>query len=112
MMGLEQTPSPGSAPHSSPHFISPLVTPPHQRHQRHPSPLSLTAPECFCVKPYLHCGIKIHKGWINCTLVNSSSTMIKIYIPIFSGTLMQGRGGRCLDMRRGPHETVPLTFSG
>lgn len=110
MMGMEQLPSPGSAPHSSPHFISPSVTPPHQRHR---SPLSPTAPECFCVKPsYLHCGIKIHEGWMNCTLVNSSSTMIKLYIPTFSGTLMQGWGGRRLDARRGPHETVPLTFSG
>lgn len=56
--------------------------------------LSPIAPECFCVKPsHLHCGIEIHKGWINCTLVNSSSTMIKIYIPIFSSTLVRGWGG-------------------
>lgn len=100
-----QTASPGSAPYPFPHPVSPAGTPPLQR----PGPLSPMG----CVKlAHLHCGIHIHEGWIRCTLVNSSSTMIKTYIPIFRGTLMQGLGGRGLDTWRGPHKAVPLTFSG
>lgn len=92
----------GAAPHPSPHPASPVGAPP-------PGPLSPMG----CVKlAHLHCGIHIHEGWIRRTLVNSSSTMIKTYIPIFRGTLMQGLGGRGLATWRGPHKAVPLTFSG
>lgn len=108
-MRKAQTPSPGSSPHPAPHSISPLVTPLHQK----PGPLSPTVPEYFFVKPsHLHCGIKIHEGWIHCTLVNSSSTMIKTSIPIFSAPWCRGGSGWCLDVWRGPHETIPLPSSG
>lgn len=104
-----QTAGPGSAPHPSPHPVSPSGTPPHQR----PGPWSPVAPEHFRVKlACLHCGIHIREGWIRCTLVNRSSTMIKTYIPVFRGTLMPGLGGRGLDTRRGPRRAAPLTFSG
>lgn len=89
-----QTASPGSAPHPSPHPVCPSGTPPHQR----PGPWSPVASEHFLVKlARLHCGIHIHEEWIRCTPVNSSSTMIKTYIPVFRGALMLGLGGRGLD---------------
>lgn len=75
-------------------------------------PLVPLAPERVCVTAHLHCGIRIHKGRINCTLVNSSSTRIKIYIPIFSGLLVQGRDGRVSSGVERTHETVPLTVPG
>lgn len=43
---------------------------------------------------HFYCVIKIQKELVNCTMVNSSSMMIKIYIPIFSDTLEQEWGGR------------------
>lgn len=89
MLGKELTPPRLCSPLLSSLFLLLPPLPP----TRGLALLSPIAPECFRVKPHLHCGIRIHKGWINCTPVISSSTMIKIYIPIFPGILVQGWGG-------------------
>lgn len=79
-------------------------------------------PERPCVKlSPLHCGIRIHTGWVNCILVHNSSTIMKLCIPIFSAACYRSGVGRCPDGQRGlldnssgvigPHDTAYLDES-